>query len=99
MVEPVVLQSKRNEEDTVRSYSVDEVIDGTSGFVTATRSGEGHWDSYDFKEAATPLIRVSLGDQERCVIAVIAHLAAQPPGYDEPGPPVTTRTPINKVKG
>ncbi len=75
------------------------MIEGTSGFVVTDKSDGGSWGNVVFHEAATASIKVSPDDQERCVDTVVAHLAKQVFGYDEPGPPITSRHHISKTTG
>lgn len=99
MPKPTVSLRRKNPDGTTRHYAVDGVIEGTSGFVVTDKSDGGAWGNVAFHEAATPSIQVSPEDQERCVVAVTVHLAAQPPGYDEPGPPITSRHQVSTAKG
>jgi len=57
-----------NEEDTRRTYSVDELVDGASGIVVATKDGDS-W-ACEFEGPAS----FKADEQEACCQAVKEHL-------------------------
>lgn len=60
------------EEDDVRTYSVDELVDGASGIVVASSTPSGGW-SYDFQGPE----RFASGERSQCIEAVRDFVAAQ----------------------